>query len=376
MMNATISLTEMQGNAIKKAVHWFRKETKKKPMFTIAGYAGTGKTTIVRHLIGELGLGHHQINFVSFTGKAALQLSRNGNPATTIHRLIYNVEEKEDGSIKFVKRGRSELSGIKLIVVDEVSMVSKELMIDLYSFNIPILAIGDHGQLEPIGENNGLLNNPDVKLTEIHRQAQDNPIIHLSMLARSGQPIKAGNYGDAVVLPKRHKLINAEMFTRADQVLCSYNKTRRGLNKRMREVKGFTSPTIETGDKIICVRNNWENEVEGIALTNGMIGTAERVIERTDHLKELNFHPDFMEQSFETLTVPQHDVLGMTNQMSKPEMKLDRFDFAEAITVHKSQGSQWDNLVVWFEPMGTPETKRRLLYTAITRAKEKLVLIQ
>lgn len=366
----SIQLSEMQKNGVNKAKKWFKNKKKEKLIFVIAGFAGTGKTTIVKSLIQEIGLKEKEVTYIAPTGKAALQLVRNGNNATTIHQLIYVIDKETDDGVTFKKREKDALAGYKLLVVDEVSMVSKEVLIDLLSFGIPIIALGDSGQLEPVGENHGLLHNPDVLLTEIHRQAADNPIIYLSMLAREGKPIKLGKYGDqAYVISKNDKRINIDLLLRADQVLCSYNKTRNALNKKMRKALGFTDILPQKGDKLICTKNNWEESVGEINLINGLIGTVEKV-ENISNILKINFKPEFGEGVFKDILVTPKPFKG--ERFTRSDYDYNCFDYGNVITTHKSQGSQWDNVAVYFEPMGDV---RKILYTAITRAKEKLVLI-
>lgn len=372
------TLTPKQEAAIKKAVYWFKNESETKQFFTISGYAGTGKTTIVKKMIERIDIDEEKITYVALTGKAALQLNMNGNKAITIHRLIYHVEEDENGQAKYVLRKKDDLSYLSLIIVDEVGMADKKLMDDLKTFGIPIIALGDHGQLGPIGEDNGLLRKPDVLLTEIHRQAQENPIIYLSMLAREGKPIPYGKYGsEVIVLPKKHKLLNLDLLLRANQVLCSYNKTRRMLNERMRGAKGFTNPLPVIGDKVICTKNNWEEEVDGINLINGLIGEVKSVKKEYNNVISMDFQPEFSKKNlFRDLPVLTNGFLGF-QITPKQRREFNIFDFGEAITVHKSQGSQWDNLCVFHEPMGKTQADRnRGLYTAITRAAERLILIK
>ena len=180
-----ITLTKKQSDAIKIMSTKFGN---KDPITVIAGYAGSGKTSIINYFIENNDL-MDKTRFVTFTGKASLVLRNKGLPATTIHKLIYDAfKNKRTGKFYFRKKATLDPS-IKLLVVDEVSMVPANLLRDLMSFEIPIIALGDPGQLEPIGEDNGLLKNPDFFLDEIHRQAKDNSIIRLSMMVRQGKPL-------------------------------------------------------------------------------------------------------------------------------------------------------------------------------------------
>jgi exodeoxyribonuclease-5 len=378
-----ISLSNMQRGAVEKAKEWFMKGNNQ--VFVMTGFAGTGKTTCVEYLIEDLNINLREVAFVSPTGKASLVITQKANgkyEACTIHRLIYNL----DGQKGFVLKDERDLKHLKLIICDESSMVSKDLLEDLLSYKIKVLFLGDKGQLEPVGEKTTLLDNPDYELTEIHRQAADNPIIHLSMLAREGKRLNFGKYGNhAYVLNKKElnqaKLLDLSM--RADQVICGYNSTRKRINQQIREKLGRTSQLPIVGDKMICLKNSWQDRINDIALVNGMTGfvvNKEESVPKTPEIRrdcmKVSFQPDFSEDKFEDLLLINDDFLT-----SKP-IKLEQdeyqtynsFDYGYAITAHKSQGSQFDRLLVMNEVLNV-ESHSRWLYTAITRSTDKLILV-
>jgi exodeoxyribonuclease-5 len=351
---------------------------------TVAGFAGTGKSTIINHFIEGMDLMKYTA-FVTFTGKASLVLQRKGLPATTIHKLIYN-SYRNQRTGKFFFSLKSELEGdIRLIVIDEVSMVSKQLLRDLMSFGIPIVALGDPGQLEPIGEDNGLLKRPDVFLDEIHRQAQDNTIILLSMLIRQQKPIP--KFNDDFVKVIGQDELNLGMFTWADQIICGRNNTRRDINNIMRKQLDRTGEMPEVGDKMICLRNYWDflNE-DGTPLINGTLGTVSQIWEHGPDQGVLgekfiaDFTPDFSENEFSRASFDANVIKGMAPMaetmppsMGKLKQVRHEFDYGYAITCHKSQGSEFDNVFV-YEEMLRRESHARWLYTAVTRAAKKLVI--
>lgn len=189
MSNRILVLTDKQNYAKNSCVYWYKNKTK--PTFTIAGVAGSGKSTIIEIIIEEMGLDKKNVRYCAYTGMASNVLIRKGNPATTIHKLIYDPIEVQDEKTKrkkIVFKLKETLDeDIRLIVVDEVSMVSQKMLDELLSFGIPILATGDPKQLPPIGSGmNKLLDNPDVFLDEPLRQALDNPIIYIANLLRQG----------------------------------------------------------------------------------------------------------------------------------------------------------------------------------------------
>jgi exodeoxyribonuclease V len=382
-----ITLSPMQKEAVEKAKAWFLNPDGKQ-VFVVAGYAGTGKSTIVKAMMEELEITRSEVRFATFTGKAALVLTQKGNPASTLHRLQYEpfeVTDKDTGKKKLVFGKKPFLDpGLKLIVVDEVSMVNKKLLSDLLKYQIPIIAIGDPGQLPPIGEDNGLLKNPDVFLTEIHRQAADNPIIHLSMLARTGKRINYGPYGKDVWVIRKEE-ITPKMFLQADQVLCGKNNTRQDLNAHIRHHMGFRSDIPTRGDKLVCLKNNWSKviEDEGIPLINGLIGYVKDEPSEVDYdLRKFrfDFRPEFLEKDyFEGLYgdltefLDYEDTIKAEDFLEKEDQPVDKFDYGYAITVHKSQGSEFRKALVYEEFLGK-STHNQWLYTAITRASSKLIL--
>jgi exodeoxyribonuclease V len=388
----TVVLTPMQEQAVQSIEDWFK--DKDRQIFHLAGYAGTGKSTLVDYVINKLNIRLSRVAFACYTGKAALNLTQKAKgqyKAQTIHRLIYKLDTNEKGKPQFIKKNRSELAHLRLIVIDEWSMVDGETYQDLKSFGIKLLLIGDQGQLPPVGNSNNpelqeLRNNPDFALTEIHRQAEGNPIIYLSMLARTQQPINYGWYGEnrevLVINRMQWESVKTSVYTTADQIICGRNKTRQGLNKDIRQYLGFSNILPQKGDKLICTKNNWGKNIRDISLVNGMTGYVENIdydVKKTYDIKrdsmELKFRPDFTDDTFNELYLVNDHFTGKEYKLLGHEYSIySEFDFGYAITCHKSQGSQWEKVVVISEVL-RPEEHHRWLYTAITRSSDKLVLV-
>ena len=185
--------TPHQDAALKAVADWLkaRRGGGAPPLFRLFGYAGTGKTTLARHLAEDV---DGKVAFAAFTGKAALVMRRKGcEGASTIHSLIYRARESGEETPSFELWDDAPASKAKLIVIDECSMVDAELGRDLLSFGVPVLVLGDPAQLPPI-QGGGFFTDagPDVMLTEVHRQAADDPIIHLSMAVREGRRLEPG----------------------------------------------------------------------------------------------------------------------------------------------------------------------------------------
>lgn len=363
-------LTPMQEQCVQTVIDKYRAGQR---IITVSGYAGSGKSSCINELIRRLHL-QEKTAYVTFTGKASLVLQNKGIPATTIHRLIYDTKEDKYGVRSFKLKEKLEKPDIELIVVDEVSMVSKELLMDLLSFGIPIIALGDHGQLAPIGEDNGLLLKPDFVLTEIIRQAEGNPIIYLSKLVREGMFSYIQN--DKIrVYPK--SFLDFEIINWADQILCGYNKTRKFLNTIIRQnyFGSNIGPLPVVGDKIICIKNNWNIiDSQGNPLINGAIYKVVKI--NKNYARGLKFNIDVMNVDTKAfITGLEVNTAPFTNKPIPPKEKRALFDFGYAITVHKAQGSEWNKVVLIDECIDN-DTYKNWLYTGITRAIDKLIIIK
>lgn len=380
MVTISIIFEGKQLKTLKDANKWFKKQNKQ--VYTIAGYAGTGKSTIVNALTEQIGVANNT-RYATFTGKASLVLNRMGNSAETLHRLMYIIEEDLSyaGYTKLVFSKRKYLdSNIQLIVVDEVSMVNKKLMDDLKSFGIPILCLGDPGQLDPVGGvRNSYISNPDAFLDEIHRQAKGDPIIYISMLAREGKNVDIGKYGKNVLVMNKDDISDSALRRlgtgKNSQILCGYNKTRTSLNGHIRKLLGNDHSILVKGDKIICTRNNWKEVVEGTPLINGTTGVVENYRDFDEDINRLilDFKPDYSEGGyFENLEVDTQEFMNIP----KPKVErndYNKFDYGNVITTHKSQGSQFEDVLL-FEEVLMPETHNKWFYTGITRASKTLVI--
>src|SRR5713101_976022 len=250
------TFTPHQDSALKAVADWLKAKPGKHgtpPVFRLFGYAGTGKTTLARHIADGV---DGEVKFAAFTGKAALVMRNKGcDNASTIHSLIYRARESGVEQPSFELWDDAPASKAKLIVIDECSMVDAELGRDLMSFECPLLVLGDPAQLPPI-QGGGFFTDcePDAMLTEVHRQAQDDPIVRLSMDVRAGKKLNPGTYGLTQVV--RRQDLDPQRVLDADQILVGRNATRRAYNTRMRERRGFVELLPSAGDKLVCLRNN------------------------------------------------------------------------------------------------------------------------
>lgn len=168
-----------QAVALDAVSRWYNGGLGRKQVFRVFGYAGTGKTTLARHFADGL---KGVVLYMAYTGKAAMVMRKNGcRGALTIHATIYSVDfDPATGVKNFVLKDVDELADCALFVIDECSMVDEEIAKDILSFGVPVLVLGDPAQLPPVkGGGYFTDRDPDVMLTEIHRQAAENPIVRM-----------------------------------------------------------------------------------------------------------------------------------------------------------------------------------------------------
>lgn len=367
--------SDQQSSAIRAVQAWI-KDPHGKQVFRLFGYAGTGKTTLAKELARTV---RGTVLYATFTGKAALVLRNKGcDDASTIHALIYKPEVDEDtGHVTFTLNEESELADAALLIVDEVSMVGEELAKDLLSFGVKVLVLGDPAQLPPVSGEGFFINSaPDVMLTEVLRQARENPIIHLSMLIREGHRLKRGEYGSSAVI-KREDVGQERMqqlVLGADQLLCGLNRTRVAFNRRIRKLKGLAGYPNDwfpaRGDRLICLKNNKEKH-----LFNGGLWEVDCV---EDKFGRLDMQVKSLDEDRNPVVIKVHEEFfnGTDHKLDWREKRdSDQFTYGWAITCHKSQGSQWNNVIVFDESGAFRDARSNWLYTAITRAADKVTVV-
>ena len=391
-------LTKRQEEGLKTAVARHRAGEK---YTVIAGYAGTGKSTLVRYIIDALNVEEDRVCHCAFTGKAAEVLKKKGNKnVATLHRLLYEHIPRPAGG--FFRKPKPFID-YDVIVVDEVSMAPKSLMELLFKHQVYVICLGDPFQLPPIDkdEDNHLLDDPHIFLDEIMRQEEDSEIIQLTMKIRNQEQIDYFNGNEVKIIP--YSDLNTGVLQWGDQILTATNAKRQAINNQMRALQGRTGEPVD-GDKIICLRNYWEDSsLNGDALINGTIGILQNSFQTWREI------PRFVQSDIRKfdvlvgdLVVPEtNDVYQMTEmdrqmiitgekccdwrlsyKLGKLRPKYGEivpkeFTYAYAITTHKSQGSEWPKVVVLEEKFPFDKTEHaRWLYTACTRSSEKLVLVR
>ena len=380
--------SEDQQRALDRIAFWLKVEQTVSPVLTMGGYAGTGKTTVVAE-IARL-LGSRDVAFCAYAGKAAAVLRAKLLAAGcvapycgTIHGLIYMPTiDQSTGQVTGWRRApKGALEGYRLIVVDEASMVDAEMWRDLLSFGRPVLAVGDHGQLPPF-KGVSLIENPDVRLERVHRQAADNPLLQVATAIREGRSWQSLGGGPVDIRDGYYDMdeIASAVRDTSALALCRYNQTRVDINEEVRRHKGLP----EMGDPMVILRNQrvgvhrvyngergvWltthREEDEKLVAALGMEGGTILVSRFSRH----QFGRAKTFADFEDARGAGHTFVTRWNDLGVLA------DYAHAMTVHKAQGSEWPSVVVVEQKhRGAPDAvHRRWLYTAVTRASERLVV--
>jgi ATP-dependent exoDNAse (exonuclease V) alpha subunit len=371
-----MSWSVQQELALKDVRSWYRQPDSPQ-IFRLFGYAGTGKTTLSREIeaiVRENGDDKKKaVMYGAFTGKAALVMRQKGcRGASTIHSMIYTLDEETGGVPKFILNEDADIKDAKLVIIDECSMVGAELAQDLLSFGVKVLVLGDPAQLPPV-QDAGFFTNvtPDVMLTEVHRQARDNPIIRLSMDVREGRRLAHGDFGACKII--RRGELDPEKALAADMILVGKNLTRHTCNRRHRELKQITSPTPVKGERLVCLKND-----RAKYLFNGGTWTVEKVRKSNGAAVRMVVAPEDAGDVNRSTEIKVHPFFfeGREGELSWEEIReFQQFTFGYALTVHKSQGSQWDDVVLFDESAVFREDRARHLYTGITRAAKTLTVV-
>lgn len=346
---------------------------------------------------------HISVAFCAFTGKASSvlheKLKEEGaiypqDSISTIHGLIYEpiLDYDQTTRQKHVCGWRkSRALAYDLIIVDEGSMVSSVIWDDILSYGIPIIVFGDHGQLPPVGDAFNLMEVPDFILTEIMRQSLDSQIIRLSMLVRNEGKIPHKVFSPEVFklswrLPKCKELFNSIKFDSDTIGLCGFNTTRKKLNSIIRRSMNFTMDLPYPSERVVCLRNNHNSKI-----FNGQLGTVMWSMPKEDGLLDMTIQSDNSDELCECLV---HE-MGFGDKTDSNEMyqevksekykkyvggftrQIDLFDYGYVISVHKSQGSSFDRVVLFEQrsKYGDDEFYMKWLYTGVTRAVSKLFII-
>jgi exodeoxyribonuclease-5 len=404
----TSHLSDHQIEALKTIADWFN--SGKGQIFRLFGCAGVGKTTLAKSVAPELRLTDDRYMFAAYTGKAVHVLRGKGClPASTLHSLLYlpagNQAEKDlerakarleklqpgtpehkecRSTIKELEiaakqlgwklNPESPLAELDLLICDEVSMVDAEMATDILSFSVRVLVLGDTEQLPPVGGTAGYFTavKPDFELTEVHRQAAESPVLRLATRIRTSTDRSFGLTAADYVAPPR--MADALGY---DQVLCGTNRSRWTFIEGARRALGYPVGMPVAGDKVICLKNNRD-----LGIFNGQQFVVLACAEEADGVLALSLRGDD-DREYAVLSF-HGGFLGLAGEKALGfkgfSGRIGAFTFAWAITVHRSQGSEWSRVLVWDESRAFTRDSldggRRWLYTGVTRASTEVALFR
>jgi len=372
----SIELSPQQEAAKAAFLSWARGSNHNQ-IFRMFGYAGTGKTTVIRHFLEETGM---RAQYAAFTGKAASVMRDKGmENAATLHSLVYCFDGLDaDKKPLFTWAGEESplLRNVDVLVIDECSMVGEDLANDILRYNVPVVVIGDPAQLPPVKGSGVFVNaKPDALLTEIHRQAEGNPIIQMATLVRTGESLELGDYGDSAVVHQRR--FSDDALFAADQILVGTNAKRNFLNRKFRKQMGADDVYPVFGEKLICLQNNRDFGVYNGEMFRVVAIEPEgekylrldmiRLDSEGSQVPGVRVHRGCFDTTFldDNGDIPFWEAKGSVSMA-----------FGYAITVHKSQGSQWDDVIIMDESRMFREKAKEWLYTGITRAAKKVTVVK
>lgn len=392
-----IILNEGQQRAADAAIDWFKNSSEQ--TFQIVGHAGTGKSVVISEILRRLKLKDDEVLPMAFTGQACTIMRKRGMPkACTLHSGLYTAIKK----VKYDKYGHPIMNPIlntpvckwtyipkdftdtkiKLIIIDEAWMVPVSMRSVIDRTGIKVLAAGDDGQLPPVHGSPGYLTSGIIyRLTELMRQSENSPIVYLANRARNGEHIEPGVYGNSAIVMFDEDLDN-EILSRSNVVLCGTNRTRDQINWIFRnEILGIHVPQPTFGERVICRENNWDIEVDGYNLVNGLTGFVASNPEVSWFNRSMitfDFLPDLINQPFRHLDVNYQYITCGSKEERKaikdnPYSEGEMFEFAYASTVHLSQGSEYETGTYIEEYVRSDFNAMN--YTAITRFKTGLIYV-
>lgn len=391
-----IILNKGQRDIVRQAVKWYRSGNEQ--VFQIQGPPGTGKSVTINAIVDALRLDRDRVAPMSYIGGAAINMRVKGfYNAKTIHSWLYRpievmVYDKNNKIVidPYFNKPKKRLSfepkplgDIDLMVIDEAYTTPLSMKDEIESRNKPIIAAGDRDQLSPVKDRPAYLECGKIHyLTEIMRQDAGSAIIYLSQRINNGLPIHSGWYGNVLVIEREE--LTDQMIAMSDVVICGKNDTRDYYNKYIREnLKGIMSTTPVYGEKMVCRKNNFGMDLDGICLANGLIGKVKNFVDATCFNGKqyiIDFQPDLMPLPFKRLHCDYKYLISSAQKRqelkSNPEYANgEMFEYAYAITTHIAQGSEWNKGIYIEENLGSA-MNTKLNYVGLTRFKDRCIFVR
>lgn len=390
-----------QAEIFRDAIVWYNTVHGSNSTFEISGPPGSGKSWLIDKIVRALNINPSRVAPMAYTGSAVINMRTKGMyNARTIFSWLYDFIEvpeldvngkpvldpvfnKPKYRMRFIPK--TNLPGIDLIIVDECGMVPEDMRHVIDSMGIPVIAAGDIDQLPPVVGHSGYLTDPSTihYLNEIMRQAAGNTIIQFSQMLIRGIPIPYGHHGNVTVMYEDE--LSDDMIAHSDIMICGKNVTRDALNNHVRQdMFGYTAPVPNMGERVVCRKNNWNVESNGINLTNGLVGSCVSMITPSsfnteDKTFKMWFKPDKIDALFQDVDVDYFymvsDKKTRDSIMQTHHSSGNKFEYGYAITTHMSQGSEFNN-GIYFEEYINQSINRNLHYVGITRFRNHCIYVK
>jgi exodeoxyribonuclease V len=353
-----VELTAEQQDAVDKISRRFGSGARE---VTLGGLAGTGKTTLAARFADR------GVVFAAPTGKAVDNLRRRipelDPPPSTLHSLLYVpsvVTIDGERHLSWASKDRTALDNASLVVIDEASMIAEREYNELMGHGVRVVFIGDHGQLPPVNGDFNLMEEPDIRLETVHRQKADSSILQLAYDVRQGAALEFMETSEVTVAPWKGAV---DFDPATTQAICHTNLARVMMNMKARHLLDLPPDSPVPGDRVICLRTQ-----RGRAF-NGQTGVIRSCRRRDGESYSVEIELDFTDEVYRgPISAEQFHA---TSLPEAPSRDLGLWDYSYATTVHKAQGSEYDDVLLLAESTVRGD-RARWLYTGITRASNTL----
>lgn len=376
---------------------WYRKYQHQ--FIEISGVIGTGTWDLVQTFISGVGFDPREVMYLSYNQKQVLELAAKRYHAYYINGIIYNYDKIVDFDTlpvinpnstgleyQWKKVVRKKLPDkYKLIVVFDSILLNSETVRDLSTFGVPVIMIRDP-MLLPAPDTYTFMRDPNIILREVHQDYIRNPITYFAHKILNGERLLPGNYDTVSVVPK--KQMNLYNLKSSDMNITMSDKLRQNVNTIYREkiIKHKTDVNV-LNERLIVMENmyahrlvNHDEKKIKVYLTRGTVGTLSKINRHAPSTKyvPVEFRTEFYYDSFDDLMLDRHylnGINGASRQIVPDE--IFKAEYAYALTPPLTRLSHWDKVTLIADKGedDDPELQRRLLYTAITRAKKSLTIL-
>lgn len=392
------TLTNDQYLALAQLEKWYRKYQHQ--FIEISGIVGTGTLDIIQYFIESQEFDPREIMYLSYDQKQVLELASKRYHSYYINGIIYKYTRLVDFdtlpavnphasgviSYEWKKEVRKKIDPkYKLIVVFDSLLLDYETLRDLGSFGLPVILVRDP-MLLPAPDTYTFMREPNIELREAHPVFGRNPITYFARKALSGEDFKPGSYDNVSIVTR--KQMNLYNMRSSDMNIALSDEMRNAMNQTYRsKVLNLKEPNTMLNERLIVTSTMYGEKIVNpdekrikIYLAKGMTGNISRINKHAVSTRyvSMDFRPDFYHEPFEELYLDRHKLLGIqSNSRQMVPDEVFEAEYAYALTPTLARYNHWDKGTIILDQIETddPELKARLLYTAITRFKQRLTIV-